>query len=206
MTRKFILIVVLLAAFLLFACNFVAQATATPTAIPTGTIESARAGNCPFGTWQVQNFDSVLQTLLTSATGQTGTIGDITSSGTLHYTFGMDNKLAAQADQFQIETSLTVSGFPVGVQIDVAGSAGADFSVDQSNGTITYSNFDPGDLSIKASAGGWPSNQQIDPGYLMFGASQSATTRYQCQNGTLRITLPFAEAQGQAVVFTPANP
>lgn len=205
MTRKFVLIAVILTAFLLFACNFLSQAIATPTAVSTATAEPAQTG-CPFGAWQVQNFDSVMQALLTNAMGQSGAIGDITSSGTLHYTFGTDNKLTARADQFQIATSITINGFPVGVQVDIAGSASADFNVDQNNGTITYSNFDPGDLSVKASAGGLPSNQQIDPGYLMFGASQSATTQYQCQNGTLRITLPFVEAQGQAVIFTPVNP
>jgi hypothetical protein len=206
--RKFLLNNFLLVALLLSACGLIVQPPpATPTPLPTATFTpTPQPAECPLGTWEAQDFSSVLQIILTNALSQASTVSEVSSTGSLRFTLNQDGTLIGAADRFKVQTKVNLSFLPLNVEVDMNGTASADYSLDKANQTISYSNFDPGDLTINTSANGISMDQQIDLNGLMLGAENgTTTTQYQCQGDTLLISLPIEQAQGQVIVLKRTN-
>ena len=207
-TKKILLVAVLISTFLLGACNLGFN-TALPTPQPTATSTSLPAAanpspgvDCLVGTWQIQDFNNYVQTLLNQALSQFGNVGEVSSSGAVRYSFGPDGNLTVVADQLELKTKISVSIFPVSANILVSGSASADYLADESSGKVTISNFNPGDLTITADANGKSFDQQIDPSILLFSTSQSSTTiQFQCSENSLQLTIPISQLPPQNVVL-----
>lgn len=213
MQRKTLSIIALAGIFLLNACNGTQssaptvppQPTVTASPQPTATTKPQQT-SCIVGSWQLQNFDSVLQTMLTNALGQTGKIGTINSSGSLQYTLTQTGEITTMANAFKAKVPVTVNDISLNVEIDFNGSARANYSLDEANQTITYKNFDLGNLKITALVNGKSVGKQIDPAGLMLGAAQKAAhAQYQCQGNTLQVTLQAKEANGKSIILSRIN-
>jgi hypothetical protein len=207
-TKKILLVTMLISAFVLDACNLgfkaalpTQQPTATSTPLPAASNPSPGA-DCLVGTWQMQDFNHYVQTLLNQALSQFGNVGEVSSSGAVRYSFGPDGNLTVVADQLELKTKISVSIFPVSANILVSGSASADYLADESSGKMTISNFNPGDLTITADANGKPFDQQIDPSILLFSTSHSPTAiQYQCSENSLQLTIPIPQLPARIVVL-----
>jgi len=212
-TKKILSVAVLIGAFLLGACNLgfkaaipTPQPTATSTPLPA-TSNPSPGADCLVGTWQIQDFNNYVQTLLNQALSQFGNVGEVSSSGAVRYSFSPDGNLTVVADQLELITKISVSIFPVNANIMVSGSASADYLADESSGKMTISNFNPGDLTITADANGQSFDQQIDPSILLFSTSESSTTiQYQCSENSLQLTIPIPQLPAQNVVLKRVAP
>ncbi len=212
-TKKILSVAVLIGAILLSACNLgfkatipTPQPTATSTPLPAASNPSPGA-DCLVGTWQIQDFNNYVQTLLNQALSQFGNVGEVSSSGAVRYSFSPDGSLTVVADQLELKGKISVSIFPVSANFMVSGSASADYLADESSGKLTISNFNPGDLTITADANGQSFDQQIDPSILLFSTSHSSTTiQYQCSENSLQLTIPIPQLPAQNVVLKRVAP
>lgn len=175
-TPKFFLVLSLMAimALVLSACG---AGAATPSAgsstdIPAAATVAVSTPDCPYGKWQVTNFDSYMQSVMSGINNmQTEAIMTNTgSSGTAYITFNEDGTGSFNADNFVNNFTMSISAGESTMDIPVIltqnGTSTAHFTVEGDK--ITLQDQDLGDYVITIDISGSPTNMDTslfgDPG------------------------------------------
>ncbi len=183
MKSKSVIVLVLLAALVLFACNFprlaesVKENTDTPTipssqeqtdnqpviqnqntpAPPTSSPDLTGA-TCLMGKWTIDDFSPYVLSALPQDMVQQYQITYNDMSGHVLLTFNEDKTMALQADQLQINFSGKISFMKVPLKLSVDGPATGTYQADDSN--LTTENVDTNKMQASASAMG---QNLVDP-------------------------------------------
>jgi hypothetical protein len=177
---------------LLAACNM--PITPTPPPPPTSTpqpVEPEPAVSdaaCIVGTWQVNNLASYLQAALPSLIKDaTVEVGEVT--GSLSYTFNENGSSSGTANDFKIKVKASMNGLALPGEITVNGTSTGTYQIDDSQGTLTLMNVNPGDLVASANVAGVSVVDKMPVAELfMFGSGEAGSADYTCSGNNLKIS------------------
>lgn len=137
-----------------------AEGVATDSAVTADASESALA--CPYGKWQVTNFDSYMQSVMSNINNmQTeATVSNNSTTGTAYLTFNEDGTGSFEADNFinSFTMSISVGGASMDYPVVLTqnGTSTAHYTVEGDK--ITFLDQDLGDLVITIDVSGSTTN------------------------------------------------
>jgi hypothetical protein len=163
--------------------------SATPLPAATTTVESAAA--CLLGTWDVGNLGPYLKDAIPPDQLQGATLEPKGYSGSLHYRFNPDGTAEVLANQYKLTSEVKLGILPLNLDININGTAKADYQVNEAQSTVSFSNPDTSGLtgSVTLAGNSVVDASQILP-YVWFGASSNAvaTLGFHCSGDTLDVT------------------
>ena len=134
----------------------------------------------------------------TSVMSKAGSVAKyLGQDGTIIYTFGADGKAKLSAQNFKVKMELTVGGASIPMDVNMTGSATANYATSDSN-TVTFSSSDISDFKFSITVNGQETSALTGDELAGLGMSSDPkynTFTYECSADTLQYTPPVANAQ-----------